>query len=95
MATRREIWERPLDTMKTGRSKNIPRLEGGSRLFELKIGSVFAQNRYVFPTNRCREGFGQVRIRCAHLRHPVLRPGRAVWRPVLAQNRFFIKIRFF
>ena len=34
--------------MKTGRWKDIPRHEGGSRLFELKIGSVFAQNRYVF-----------------------------------------------
>ena len=88
MATVRDIWDKPMNTMKTGRSKNIPGLEGVSRLFELKNGSVFAQNRYVFPTTRCREGFGQVRIRCAHLRHPVLRPGRAVLGPVLAQNRF-------
>ena len=88
MATRREIWDRQLDTMISGRWKNIQWLEGGSRFFDLKNGSVFGENRYVFPTIRCREGFGQVRIRCAHLRDPVLGPGRAVLGPVLAQNRF-------
>ena len=80
MPTRREIWERPLDTMKTGRSKNIPRLEGGSRFLNSK------SDQFLLKIDR--EGFGQVRIRCAHLRHLVLRPGRMVWRPVLAQNRF-------
>ena len=88
MATVREIWDRYLNTMISGRWKNIPSLEGVSRLFDFKNGSVFGQNRYVFPTIRGREGFGQVRIRCAHLRDPVSRPGRAVLTPVLAQNRF-------
>ena len=44
--------------VENGHSGKMLQLEGGSRFFELKFGSVFAQNRYVFRTNRCREGFG-------------------------------------
>ena len=65
MAKARGIWERPLDTVKTGRWKDIPLLERGVEIFELKIGSAFCSKSCGFRRDHGREGFGQVRIRCA------------------------------